>query len=159
MRMSGTTLCSEGSWMTALPFTCERMLAGWPRLGALPFPALPCVPLRTLAYPCVPNRLGRASQSAGRPEYCLASSAVIRVASLQDCQHRQLCVLCCCSNIGDGGNKEGPDSKYYPQPKYSAFREPSYGHGTLDLVDETHAGGLCLEDALKHAVLVSNAVV
>ncbi|KAL4856311.1 Purple acid phosphatase 18 [Chlorella vulgaris] len=42
-------------------------------------------------------------------------------------------------NIGDGGNKEGPDSKYYPQPKYSAFREPSYGHGTLDLVDETHA--------------------
>lgn len=44
------------------------------------------------------------------------------------------------SNIGDGGNKEGPDKKYYPQPKHSAFREPSFGHGTLDLVDATHAG-------------------
>lgn len=48
--------------------------------------------------------------------------------------------LPCCSNIGDGGNKEGPDKKYYPQPKYSAFREPSFGHGTLDLLDATHAG-------------------
>ena len=30
--------------------------------------------------------------------------------------------------------------KYFPQPKYSAFREPSFGHGTLDLMDATHAG-------------------
>ncbi|KAI7841497.1 hypothetical protein COHA_004890 [Chlorella ohadii] len=42
-------------------------------------------------------------------------------------------------NIGDGGNKEGPDKKYYVQPKYSAYREPSFGHGTLDLLDVTHA--------------------
>ncbi|PRW05763.1 Purple acid phosphatase 18 [Chlorella sorokiniana] len=42
-------------------------------------------------------------------------------------------------NIGDGGNKEGPDKKYYAQPKYSAYREPSFGHGTLDLLDATHA--------------------
>lgn len=46
----------------------------------------------------------------------------------------------CRSNIGDGGNKEGPDKKYYPQPRHSAFREPSFGHGTLDLLDATHAG-------------------
>ena len=45
------------------------------------------------------------------------------------------------SNIGDGGNKEGPDKKYYPQPRYSAYREPSFGHGTLDLLDGTRAGG------------------
>ncbi|PSC71931.1 putative purple acid phosphatase 20 [Micractinium conductrix] len=42
-------------------------------------------------------------------------------------------------NIGDGGNKEGPDKKYYQRPPYSAFREPSFGHGTLDLLDTTHA--------------------
>jgi len=42
-------------------------------------------------------------------------------------------------NIGDGGNREGLDFDYYKQPDWSAVREPSFGHGILDLLDETHA--------------------
>lgn len=42
-------------------------------------------------------------------------------------------------NIGDGGNREGLDFDYYKQPDWSAFREPSYGHGIIDLLDATHA--------------------
>ncbi len=42
-------------------------------------------------------------------------------------------------NIGDGGNREGLDFDYYKQPDWSALREPSYGHGILDLLNETHA--------------------
>lgn len=42
-------------------------------------------------------------------------------------------------NIGDGGNREGLDFDYYQQPEWSAIREPSYGHGVLDLIDETTA--------------------
>jgi len=42
-------------------------------------------------------------------------------------------------NIGDGGNREGLDQDYYQQPAWSAVREPSYGHGVLDLFDETKA--------------------
>lgn len=42
-------------------------------------------------------------------------------------------------NVGDGGNREGLDFDYYKQPKWSAYREPSYGHGILDLVNSTHA--------------------
>mmetsp|Transcript_299 Transcript_299/g.698 ORF Transcript_299/g.698 Transcript_299/m.698 type:complete len:486 (-) Transcript_299:98-1555(-) len=42
-------------------------------------------------------------------------------------------------NVGDGGNREGLDFDYFKQPDWSAVREPSYGHGILDLVDETHA--------------------
>ena len=30
-------------------------------------------------------------------------------------------------------------SMYYPQPNYSAFREPSFGHGILDIKNRTHA--------------------
>ncbi|GMY05717.1 purple acid phosphatase 2-like [Fagus crenata] len=42
--------------------------------------------------------------------------------------------------VGDGGNKEGlSSSMYYPQPNYSAFREPSFGHGILDIKNQTHA--------------------
>ena len=43
------------------------------------------------------------------------------------------------SNIGDGGNREGLDYRYLPQPAWSLFREPSYGHATLDLLNATHA--------------------
>ncbi|CAI0379900.1 unnamed protein product [Linum tenue] len=42
--------------------------------------------------------------------------------------------------IGDGGNKEGLASKYIdPQPKWSAFREASFGHGEIQIVNSTHA--------------------
>ncbi|GAV90527.1 Metallophos domain-containing protein/Metallophos_C domain-containing protein [Cephalotus follicularis] len=45
--------------------------------------------------------------------------------------------------IGDGGNKEGLASKNVlykePQPKWSVFREVSFGHGELKLMNSTHA--------------------
>ncbi|CAK7338477.1 unnamed protein product [Dovyalis caffra] len=42
--------------------------------------------------------------------------------------------------IGDGGNKEGLARKYKdPQPAWSVFREASFGHGELKLVNSTHA--------------------
>ena len=42
-------------------------------------------------------------------------------------------------NVGDGGNREGLDHDYYSKRDWSAVREPSYGHGVLDLIDETTA--------------------
>lgn len=42
--------------------------------------------------------------------------------------------------VGDGGNQEGLASRFRdPQPDYSAFREASYGHSTLEIVNRTHA--------------------
>lgn len=42
--------------------------------------------------------------------------------------------------IGDGGNREGLAKKYKdPQPSTSMFREASFGHGELMMVNETHA--------------------
>ncbi|KAL9441561.1 hypothetical protein AB3S75_020124 [Citrus x aurantiifolia] len=42
--------------------------------------------------------------------------------------------------IGDGGNKEGLARKYKnPQPDWSVFREASFGHGELKIVNSTHA--------------------
>nr|XP_043624591.1 bifunctional purple acid phosphatase 26-like [Erigeron canadensis] len=42
--------------------------------------------------------------------------------------------------VGDGGNLEGLASRYNdPQPDYSAFREASYGHSTLEIMNKTHA--------------------
>ncbi|KAL6519227.1 hypothetical protein OROGR_018547 [Orobanche gracilis] len=42
--------------------------------------------------------------------------------------------------IGDGGNLEGlATSMTEPQPKYSAFREASFGHGTFEIKNRTHA--------------------
>ena len=42
--------------------------------------------------------------------------------------------------IGDGGNIEGiADNFTQPQPSYSAFREASFGHATLDIRNRTHA--------------------
>ncbi len=42
--------------------------------------------------------------------------------------------------IGDGGNREGLAEVYdKPQPDWSAYREASYGSGTLDLLNTTHA--------------------
>jgi predicted phosphodiesterase len=39
--------------------------------------------------------------------------------------------------IGDGGNLEGHDDKYYQQPKWSAYRNGTqYGHGILTLLDK-----------------------
>ncbi|PKI35196.1 purple acid phosphatase 2-like [Punica granatum] len=42
--------------------------------------------------------------------------------------------------IGDGGNCEGLATEFTePQPSYSAFREPSFGHGMLEIKNRTHA--------------------
>ncbi|XP_044392090.1 probable purple acid phosphatase 20 [Triticum aestivum] len=41
--------------------------------------------------------------------------------------------------IGDGGNREGLADEYIdPQPKTSVFREASFGHGRLQVVNATH---------------------
>jgi hypothetical protein len=42
--------------------------------------------------------------------------------------------------IGDGGNREGIAGPWMqPQPEWSAFREGSYGHGTLQVESATRA--------------------
>ncbi|KAK6942622.1 Iron/zinc purple acid phosphatase-like C-terminal domain [Dillenia turbinata] len=42
--------------------------------------------------------------------------------------------------IGDGGNREGLASKYdEPQASISVFREASFGHGQLEIMNATHA--------------------
>ncbi|KAL0353634.1 UNVERIFIED_CONTAM: Purple acid phosphatase 18 [Sesamum angustifolium] len=42
--------------------------------------------------------------------------------------------------IGDGGNKEGLAHEYKePQPKWSVFREASFGHGEFKIMNSTHA--------------------
>ncbi|XP_051152603.1 bifunctional purple acid phosphatase 26 [Andrographis paniculata] len=42
--------------------------------------------------------------------------------------------------VGDGGNQEGLAKRFRdPQPDYSAFREASYGHSTLEIKNRTHA--------------------
>ncbi|CAA7406940.1 unnamed protein product [Spirodela intermedia] len=42
--------------------------------------------------------------------------------------------------VGDGGNQEGLAGRFLStQPEYSAFREASYGHSTLELKNRTHA--------------------
>lgn len=42
--------------------------------------------------------------------------------------------------IGDGGNQEGlANNMTEPQPKYSAFREASFGHAIFDIKNRTHA--------------------
>ncbi|KAI4378675.1 hypothetical protein MLD38_016121 [Melastoma candidum] len=42
--------------------------------------------------------------------------------------------------IGDGGNREGLAKDYItPKPKISLFREASFGHGQLDVVNASHA--------------------
>jgi hypothetical protein len=39
--------------------------------------------------------------------------------------------------IGNAGNLEGLDNKYYPEPKWSAFRNGTdYGYGMLTLLDK-----------------------
>ncbi|XP_020101512.1 purple acid phosphatase 2-like [Ananas comosus] len=42
--------------------------------------------------------------------------------------------------IGDGGNIEGLANNFTePQPNYSAYREASFGHATLEIKNRTHA--------------------
>ncbi|KAK8632475.1 hypothetical protein V6N13_072866 [Hibiscus sabdariffa] len=42
--------------------------------------------------------------------------------------------------IGDGGNREGLANKYMdPKPEISVFREASFGHAQLEVVNATHA--------------------
>lgn len=41
--------------------------------------------------------------------------------------------------VGDGGNREGLASNYVdPQPSISLFREASFGHGQLNVINSTH---------------------
>ncbi|VFQ74207.1 unnamed protein product [Cuscuta campestris] len=43
-------------------------------------------------------------------------------------------------NIGDGGNREGLATDYMkPEPEISVFREASFGHGRLEVVNGSHA--------------------
>ncbi|XP_073108377.1 purple acid phosphatase 18 isoform X2 [Elaeis guineensis] len=42
--------------------------------------------------------------------------------------------------IGDGGNREGLAQRYiHPKPDWSVFREASFGHGELKIINKTHA--------------------
>lgn len=42
--------------------------------------------------------------------------------------------------IGDGGNREGLATRYQdPKPEISIFREASFGHGVLEVVNASHA--------------------
>ncbi|XP_074583073.1 purple acid phosphatase 18 [Curcuma longa] len=42
--------------------------------------------------------------------------------------------------IGDGGNREGLAQRFFnPKPEWSVFREASFGHGELKIVNSTHA--------------------
>ncbi|KAH1115019.1 hypothetical protein J1N35_008397 [Gossypium stocksii] len=42
--------------------------------------------------------------------------------------------------VGDGGNQEGLAGRFLdPQPEYSAFREASHGHSTLEIQNRTYA--------------------
>ncbi|KAK2377810.1 Purple acid phosphatase 18 [Trifolium repens] len=42
--------------------------------------------------------------------------------------------------IGDGGNREGLAHRYInPQPQWSEFREASFGHGELKVINSSHA--------------------
>ncbi|KAJ9542585.1 hypothetical protein OSB04_029091 [Centaurea solstitialis] len=42
--------------------------------------------------------------------------------------------------IGDGGNRQGLANKYIePRPSISLYREASFGHGRLRMMNETHA--------------------
>ncbi|XP_043691186.1 purple acid phosphatase 18-like [Telopea speciosissima] len=42
--------------------------------------------------------------------------------------------------VGDGGNREGLAQSYInPEPEWSAFREASFGHGELMILNATHA--------------------
>jgi hypothetical protein len=41
--------------------------------------------------------------------------------------------------IGDGGNREGLAAEYGRQPGWSAYREASFGHAALEMLNATHA--------------------
>ncbi|GLJ46489.1 hypothetical protein SUGI_0979710 [Cryptomeria japonica] len=42
--------------------------------------------------------------------------------------------------VGDGGNREGLATRFIdPKPQWSTFREASFGHGELKIVNATHA--------------------
>ena len=61
-------------------------------------------------------------------------------------------------NIGDGGNREGLARGYLAQPSWSAFREASFGHGVLSILNATHASWAWHRDQDEDRV-VSDAVV
>jgi 3',5'-cyclic AMP phosphodiesterase CpdA len=41
--------------------------------------------------------------------------------------------------IGDGGNREGPADQWLAAPAWSAYREAKFGHGRLQIFNQTHA--------------------
>jgi hypothetical protein len=55
-------------------------------------------------------------------------------------QYREVCDAPVQLTVGDGGNKEGPACPWnLTSPAWSKFREFSFGHGLLSLVNATHA--------------------
>tara|TARA_B110001452_G_scaffold194912_1_gene164899 strand:+ start:908 stop:2230 length:1323 start_codon:yes stop_codon:yes gene_type:complete len=62
-------------------------------------------------------------------------------------------------NIGDGGNREGLASGYLAQPDWSAYREASFGHGILSILNATHASWTWHRDQDDERVVSDSVVV
>ena len=62
-------------------------------------------------------------------------------------------------NIGDGGNREGLAAGYLAQPAWSAYREASFGHGILSILDATHASWTWHRDEDGERVVSDSVVV
>ena len=62
-------------------------------------------------------------------------------------------------NIGDGGNREGPAKDYLAQPAWSAYREASFGHGILSVLNGTHASWAWHRDQDGERVISDSVVV
>ncbi|KAF3787305.1 putative purple acid phosphatase 20 [Nymphaea thermarum] len=56
--------------------------------------------------------------------------------------------------IGDGGNREGLATEFMdPKPEWSVFREASFGHGVLQVENDTHAGWTWHRNGYDEAVV------
>lgn len=49
------------------------------------------------------------------------------------------CFVCVQGDGNSTGTGNPPGYCYKEQPSWSLYREPSFGHGTLDIVNSTHA--------------------
>ena len=56
--------------------------------------------------------------------------------------------------VGDGGNRQGLDTVWRKQPKWSMFREDSYGFGTLEVFNVTHMRWQWLRNADRWQVAI-----
>lgn len=146
MRMSATNGCTRACWTSAHQCTCEQGAGGLEGQWWGTAERAPCgqAPARR-ATELLRLHASRAGTNLRWSWSCCSNAAAAATVGKQTAvtltpTSRRASSSLPCSNIGDGGNKEGPDKKYYQRPPYSAFREPSFGHGTLDLLDTTHAG-------------------